>query len=146
MWKKLNLVAGGGPIVLNQPEHLDLGDLPEGEVLRTEVDSNWQFLIAFVQTQAGLDSLAAGALPLAEGDAIFWVAYPKQSSKRLQCEFNRDTGWASFGQMGWEPVRQVAIDEDWSALRFRKVEFIKSLTRRKSMAISPEGKSRTSGD
>ena len=103
-------------------------------------------MIAFVQTQAGLDSLAAGVLPLAEGDAILWVAYPKQSSKRLKCEFNRDSGWQKFGELGWEAVRQVAIDEDWSALRFRKVQFIKSLPRRKSMAISREGKSRTSGN
>ncbi len=26
---------------------------------------------------------------------------------------------------GFDTVRQVAIDEDWSALRFRRVEFIK---------------------
>ena len=25
----------------------------------------------------------------------------------------------------FEPVHQVAVDEDWSALRFRRVEFIK---------------------
>lgn len=26
---------------------------------------------------------------------------------------------------GFRPIRQVAIDEDWSALRFRRVEFVK---------------------
>jgi len=28
--------------------------------------------------------------------------------------------------LGFETVRAVAIDEDWSALRFRRVEFIKA--------------------
>lgn len=73
------------------------------------------------------------------------VRLSKASSKRYRCEFNRDTGWASVGATGFEPVRQVAIDEDWSALRFRRVEFIKSLTRAASGAITAEAKRRTSG-
>jgi hypothetical protein len=47
-----------------------------------------------------------------------------------------------LGTLNLEPVRQVAIDEDWSALRFRRVEHIKSMKRRSSMRISPEGKKR----
>jgi hypothetical protein len=61
------------------------------------------------------------------GDAILWMAYPKGTSKRYECEFNRDNGWDVLGRAGFEGVRQVAIDEDWSALRFRRVEFSKSL-------------------
>lgn len=54
---------------------------------------------------------------------------------------NRDTGWQTLGDLGFEPVRQIAIDEDWSALRFRRVEFIKAMKR--SFAMSKEGKKRT---
>ena len=42
-----------------------------------------------------------------------------------------------------EGVRQVAIDEDWSALRFRSAKHIKSLERNPKMALSKEGKQRT---
>jgi len=42
---------------------------------------------------------------------------------------------------GYEPVRQVAIDEDWSALRFRKVEQIKKMTR--NFAYTEKGIERT---
>jgi microsomal dipeptidase-like Zn-dependent dipeptidase len=38
------------------------------------------------------------------------------------------------------PVRQVAIDEDWSALRFRRTEQVKTFTR--SRAISAAGRKR----
>jgi len=34
----------------------------------------------------------------------------------------------------------VAIDEDWSALRFRRVEFIKTLKRNPEGAISSTGR------
>ncbi len=38
--------------------------------------------------------------------------------------------------------RQVAIDEDWSALRFRHVDFIKALKRDPKHAMSAKGKRR----
>jgi hypothetical protein len=73
-----------------------------------------------------------------EGDVVIWFAYPKGTSKKYKCEFNRDTGWEIFGKLGFEPVRAVAIDEDWSALRFRRVSFIKTMIR--SFALTEEGK------
>jgi hypothetical protein len=38
----------------------------------------------------------------------------------------RRTGWQALSDAGFRPVRQVAIDADWSALRFRRKEFVKS--------------------
>ncbi len=65
------------------------------------------------------------------------MVYPKGTSKKYTCEFNRDNGWQRLGEHGFEPVRMVAIDEDWSALRFRRAEHIKTMTR--SSAISEAG-------
>lgn len=59
------------------------------------------------------------------GDAILWFAYPKGTSKKYKCEFNRDNGWDVIRAAGFDTVRAVAIDEDWSALRFRRKEFIR---------------------
>jgi hypothetical protein len=78
----------------------------------------------------------------AKGDVTLWFAYPKQSSKRYSCEFNRDDGWQALGEANYEPVRQVALDEDWSALRFRHISFIKTFKRNKNNAISKKGKKR----
>ena len=55
-----------------------------------------------------------------KGDAVIWLCYPKMTSKNYKCDFNRDSGWTSLGKYNLEPVRQVAIDDDFSALRFRK--------------------------
>jgi hypothetical protein len=54
-----------------------------------------------------------------KGDAVIWLCYPKMTSKNYKCDFNRDSGWISLGKYNLEPVRQVAIDDDFSALRFR---------------------------
>jgi hypothetical protein len=84
------------------------------------------FALAFATRQAQVDTLSAVLASKAEGDAMLWFAYPKARSKRYKCEFNRDTGWSVLRSTGFDTVRQVAIDEDWSALRFRRVEYIKS--------------------
>lgn len=101
------------------------------------------FAIAFATSQQVLDKSSVALAAAAEGDAILWIVYPKGTSKRYTCEFNRDSGWAVLGTAGFEPVRMVAIDEDWSALRFRRTSYIKTLRRRPETTISPEGQART---
>jgi hypothetical protein len=44
---------------------------------------------------------------------------------------------------GFEIVSRVAIDEDWSAKRFRRVEFIKSMTRDRRWAVTSQGKKKS---
>jgi hypothetical protein len=75
-----------------------------------------------------LDRMSSILAAASEGDAVIWFAYPKGTSKRYTCEFNRDTGWSVIRGLGFESVRQVAIDEDWSALRFRRQKYVKSAT------------------
>jgi hypothetical protein len=98
------------------------------------------FSLAFVTRQKEVDAIAKTVARKAKGDAIVWFAYPKGTSKKHQCEFNRDTGWAALGAAGFEGVRMVAIDEDWSALRFRRVEFIQTMARDKKRAMTKQGK------
>jgi hypothetical protein len=101
------------------------------------------FVLSFVTTLAQIKRLSLDLETMLEpGDAKLWLAYPKASSKRYSCEFNRDSGWASLGDAGFEPVRQIAVDDDWSALRFRQVTFIKKLTRRPELAMTKTGKAR----
>lgn len=142
LFKKLNF-SGQDPIaILNAPDSFD----PELQAMRpftrvhTGAGGNAAFVLGFARTQAEVDTLAAEVAAKTAGDAIVWIAYPKASSKRYTCDFNRDTGWAMLGQLGFEPVRQVAIDEDWSALRFRRTAFIKTMTR--SFAMSEAGKAK----
>jgi len=101
-----------------------------------------EFSLAFVTKQKEVDTLGKAIGKKASGDAVVWFAYPKGSSKKYKNEINRDSGWAVLGQAGFEPVRMIAIDEDWSAVRFRRAEFIKTLTRGTEHRISAQGKSR----
>jgi len=128
-------------VVLNAPESFEaeLKGLENVKILRDPKSARKvQFILSFVTQQSEVDGTAKALKSKLEGDALVWFVYPKGSSKRYKCEFNRYTGWAAVGEQGLEPVRQVAIDEDWSALRFRHAEFIKNLTR--GSALTAEGK------
>ena len=148
LFKKLNLGNHETLLVLNAPASFEseLDPLAALTIHRKPpAKSTVGFGLAFAVTQAELDRFSAQLAKATEGDAVVWVAYPKKSSKRYRCEFDRDSGWNVLGEAGFEPVRQVAIDEDWSALRFRRVAYIKTMKRNAEMTISAEGKQRTQG-
>lgn len=143
LWKKLNLKDQQQVVVLDSPESFEpaLEGLDSVTVVRDlRAAKKVEFLIAFVTQQAQIERVAARLGAKAPGDPLIWFAYPKGSSKRYQCDFNRDSGWQSLGDAGFEGVRQVAIDEDWSALRFRRVENIKTMKRDSRRAMTKAGR------
>jgi hypothetical protein len=132
IFNKLNLKAQTEIVLFNVPASFEpeLAQLKSIKVIRNpKKPAPVQFALAFAQQQSELDRLSKLLAAHLAGDAVLWFAYPKGTSKRLTCEFNRDTGWQVIRDAGFDTVRQVAIDEDWSALRFRRLEYIKSSVR-----------------
>ena len=143
---KLNLKDQTDIVIVNAPASFEpeIASLDGVTVRRSMSDAKHvDFSLSFVTKQKEVDALAKTVARKAAGDAIVWLAYPKKSSKNYTCEFNRDSGWPSMGEAGFEPVRMVAIDEDWSALRFRRAEFIKNMTRREEFRYSEHSKKKT---
>ena len=128
IFDKLNLKLQREIVVINAPASFEpeLATLKDVVVLRDAKKAKAvHFAIAFATRQMEVDALSKALAAKAEGDALIWFAYPKGTSKKYPCEFNRDTGWDVLRSAGFDTVRAVAIDEDWSALRFRRVAFIK---------------------
>jgi len=139
VFEKLNLKEPKRIVVLNSPESFEkeLARLQGVEIIRDlKKAKDVTFSLAFVTTQQEVDRLAAAIARKIEGDGIVWFAYPKGTSKKYKSEISRDNGWGVLGREGFEPVRLVAIDEDWSALRFRQVKFIKNMKRAKEHRLT----------
>ena len=147
LFKKLQLSPSLDEIlILNEPEgfceELDcLKDVivKESLIQVSEVD----FAVVFVTKKSQIENRIETVYPKLVGDAILWFAYPKKSSKKYTTEITHDHGWGVLGDYNLEPVRQVSINEDWTAIRFRKVSFIKNISRRKDLALSDAGKEKT---
>ncbi len=145
LFAKLNLKDHKQILVLQSPESFadELAALEGVEIVRDlRKAREVSFSLAFVMTQAEVDALAAAIARKAQGDALLWFAYPKGSSRKYRSQINRDHGWDVLGREGFEPVRMVAIDEDWSAVRFRRKSFIKVMTRPKSYQLTARAKKR----
>ena len=147
VWGKLNLKDQKEIVVVNAPPSFEpeITALEGVAVKRTPVDAkNIAFFLAFVTTKKEVDALAKAVASKTLPDAVVWFAYPKSTSKKYTSEISRDTGNEALGEAGFEPVRMVAIDEDWTGKRFRRVAFIKNLTRDPRALVSKEGKRRIS--
>ncbi len=142
-FKKLNYKGAEKVYVINHPSSFNENLKSISEIAQIETSiagaEEIEFLIAFVTRQNEIDDLIPQVAPKLKGDAILWMCYPKGTSKKYTCNFNRDTGWKILGNYDLEGVRQVAIDEDWTAMRFRKEDYIKKLNR-KFDALSDKGK------
>lgn len=144
LFKKLNFKQHKEILVLNYPTEFEgeVNGMNNFTTIRTNINdiSEIEFILTFVKTKTEIDAIAPLLYKKLKGDGIVWFAYPKGSSKKYKVEINRGEGWGILGKCEFEAVRQVAIDEDWSALRFRKVEFIKTMKRGPDFAITKEGR------
>lgn len=109
-------VRPGTSLYLSHPERRDLlGPLPDGVTL---ADGPEQAAIAVLFADDGFSLrglLATGGESLLRGPTALWVAYPKGN----RSDINRDTLWPIVAERGLRPIAQVAVNEVWSALRFR---------------------------
>ena len=145
--QKLQYKPGGAVTVLSPPPEVEaLIDSWSAEVpVRRRLGKKERFVLAFVRSQSDVRRRASQVARTLAHDAVLWFAYPKKASKRYTSDLAQMDGWQPLGDLGFEPVRQVAIDADWSAVRFRRAEDIDHMKRSPSMALSEGGKRRLGG-
>ena len=79
------------------------------------------YALLFAVSQQQLQSILKEVVPCLQPDAKLWIAYPKLTSK-ISSDLNRDASWEFIEQYGFEGVRAIALDNVWSAMRFKKPE------------------------
>lgn len=147
IFKKLNFREYASIVCLHAPN----GFMAELEAMRVvtpvhnsvESQDTLPFVMAFVQTEEEVAQTMQVIGSKLQPHSVVWFCYPKKSSKKYTATINRDQGWSAVAAYELEPVRQVSIDEDWSALRFKPVDQIKRMTRRTSMTLTEKGRNKT---
>ncbi len=116
-------IKSGKLIVINAPkgyaEQLtqELGDL----TVSTRAAGQAEAVLLFVDSLSEVEKLTPKANKLVKPEGMLWIAYAKGTSK-VKTDVNRDKLWAAVQPMGWQPVRMIALDEVWSAMRFKPIE------------------------
>ena len=98
--------------VLGAPERVEVSDEPRG---------TFDVIQVFVTTRAALEAEAPRLKALLNAGGKLWITYPKGTSKRLQADINRDDIRRYALTVGLQTVAQVAVDNDWSAIRCKVV-------------------------
>ena len=109
--KKLNLKEGMKVHVVARPAGVDLDDVPIASSPKADA------ILVFVKKLADVDAKCGPAIEAAKADHLSWIAYPKAG--QLGTDLNRDILWRYLLKHGIQGVRQVPIDDVWSAMRFR---------------------------
>jgi hypothetical protein len=115
------LIREGQRVALIDPptDGAALGALPADVTIEPAVSAGTNVAVVFVRDKAGLEAAwPAVAASLGDG-AVLWISYPKRGHG-IETDLTRDHGWAAVRAAGYDPVTQVAIDETWSALRWRR--------------------------
>jgi len=125
--KKLGLKSGMRALVLGAPSgYMDsLAPLPDEVAVAESLGSAHEFVQFFATKKSEITKSAKKLLQSAAPGAVVWVTYPKKTSS-VDSDLSREEVWAAMEGTGWRPVSQIAIDDVWSALRFRPIQDVKS--------------------
>jgi hypothetical protein len=110
--KKLQLKDGQTIAVVNKPTQVNL-QLPNPETGPDVADAVLVFSIKEADLRRELSALSAAI----KDGKLTWLAYPK--AKQLDTDLNRNIIRSIANENGLDPVRQIAIDDTWSALRLK---------------------------
>jgi hypothetical protein len=128
--KKLRYGDQNRIAVLNAPEVIMkklVKALPSVQI-DTEINARYlyDFMVVFASRSDEVKLLGPACIHNLNGDGKLWMAYPKGTSQKYVTDINRDHGWESVEKTGFRRVSQVAIDDEWSALRFRNSRYVRS--------------------
>ena len=129
--KKLRFKPGMQALILAPPPgYLKLlAPLPDGLVVSSKADGTYPFVQVFATRLSEINKVAQTLGKHAAPNALVWISYPKQTA-RTSTDLNRDLLREAMSGTGWDAVSIVAIDEVWSALRFRPAAHVPSRVRR----------------
>ena len=128
--KKLRLTAEHSLAALNVPASYVTLLEPGPRQVTTHVDPGQSFdaVLLFVNDVDELRRLGPGAVAAAKAGGLLWVAYPKGGKTTGATDLPATPWWVRrdvLGEItsvkGYKPVSFVAVDETWTALRFKKV-------------------------
>jgi hypothetical protein len=118
--KKLLIKPGKHWLLFNAPANylVSLEPLPEGTTVAYEAAGSFDGIQLFVKNSTELAAGLKIVAPVLKADTILWIIYPKKSSG-IESDLEMMSSWDEPGKYGLRGVAAAAVNEIWTALRFR---------------------------
>jgi hypothetical protein len=124
--KKLQIKPNSRWLLHNAPANFldSLLPLPDDvEIVFNTVGSFNGILLFIINSQELAPELKV-IIPVLNDDAVFWIIYPKKTSK-IATDLEMMSSWTEPAVYGLRPVASAAVNETWTALRFRPQDKVK---------------------
>jgi hypothetical protein len=127
--KKLRLAPEHRVAIINAPAgYLDkLAPAPRDLNRDVKAGELYDAVQLFVNNADELRALGAAAIRAVKPNGLLWIAYPKGGVTRGAGDLPATPWWTKrdvlgefTGELGYKPVALVKIDDNWTALRFKK--------------------------
>ena len=126
LFNKLGVGTIDEILVLNEPEGFckELDKLEDTIKIRESVirTSEIDFALIFITKPSQIQNRIETVYPKLIGDAVIWFAFPSDNNKT---EITLNNGWGVLGDYKLKQIETTNINNEWTGVRFRKVEFLK---------------------
>ena len=128
--KKLRLAPEHSVVVLNAPGGYLSLLRPGPANMTTELQSHelYDAVVLFVKDADELRRLGSAAVRAATPNGLLWITYPKGGKTGGMTDLPATPWWVRrdvlgemTGETGYKAVAFVAVDDTWTALRFKRV-------------------------
>jgi hypothetical protein len=123
--KKLQVKPGTRLLLLKVPAAFAEAIVAGGEIVTVKPGEPFDGAIAFCETPAEVEALVPQLIPALPADGLLWLAYRKGAAAK-KSGLSRDAGWSPLLAQGFETVRSIAFDDEWTGLRFRHSSVVKA--------------------
>ena len=119
IFKKMRLKQGTNGIFLHAPEEY-IAMAKGQDVIDFSQHDKYDFVHLFIESKQDYFDRIRDALDKLSESGTLWISYPK-SDKKHQYDINRDGIFQLTPENGIDACSNIALDEHWSALRFKKI-------------------------
>jgi hypothetical protein len=121
--EKLLVKPGKTFLLIGAPTSFEktLGALPGGAQVLHDVSEPADIIQLFAKSRAELERELPRLKQLLNPGGALWITYYKGTSKQ-KTDINRDSIAEYATSIGLEGVAIISVDDDWSALRLKRVD------------------------
>jgi len=125
--KKLFIKPGKNWLFYNAPNSYfsTLEPLPADVTIFYNPTRTFDGVQLFVKNTKELATSLKILAPVLKPDTMFWITYPKKSSG-IESDLEMMGSWVEVEKYGLRIVASAAIDDTWTALRFRPIDLVKT--------------------
>lgn len=124
--KKLQIKTNSKVKIIDAPENASaiFRDIPLDVIISYAEEGEFDVLIMFSTSKAQLNSQIESNLKYINSNSVFWVFYPKKSSK-IPSDLDLMKNWKELSMYNLSPCASVAVNETWTGLRLKIASEVK---------------------